>query len=116
MPMRRSTASGRAARAAVNASARATRRLRRPSGHHAFSLSTAHDAGLSLWHSVHALGMPNLTVFEVAGTPIVWSRIVLLMLTTVFGMWHSTQEAPGPSARCLECAATLDATDRKSVV
>src|SRR4026208_2253056 len=42
-----------------------------------------------------------------AGTPIVWSRIVDLMLTTVFGMWHSTQALPALSARWRVCAMTF---------
>ena len=69
--LRRSSASGRFARAAVNASARAISFARRPRGHHCSSVLTAHAACLSAWHSVHALGIPKATVFSGAGTPIV---------------------------------------------
>src|SRR5262245_40035924 len=51
--------------------------------------------------------MLKRTVFSGAGTPIVWSRIVALMLTTVFGMWHSTQALPALTAPWRVCAASF---------
>ena len=65
--IRRSSASGRAARPPLNASARSTSAVRRPLGHQAASASTAHDAGLSAWHSLQALGMAKRAVFSGVG-------------------------------------------------
>jgi hypothetical protein len=62
-----SSASARPARPPVNASARRTSFARRPCGHHLASVSIAHDAFLSAWHSLQALGIANRTVFSGAG-------------------------------------------------
>ena len=63
-----SSAAGFPARAAENVLARAINRPRRSSGHQFFMAPTAHVAVLSVWHALHALGMPNATVFSGAGT------------------------------------------------
>src|SRR5581483_3035821 len=74
--------------------------VRRRSGHNVSAAFTAHAAFLSVWQSVHAFGIANAAEFSGAGMLIVWSRIVVLMLTTSFGMWHSTQRLPALVAAC----------------
>jgi hypothetical protein len=81
-------------RAALKASARTLHDWRPLSPYHALICRSAHVGLLSRWQMLHAFGMPCRTVFSGTGMLNEWSRMRVLRLRTVAGMWHSTQELP----------------------
>ena len=85
-------------RAAAKASARRINLWRECSPYQRFMAVSAHWASRSWWQSLQAFGIPWRVVFSGTGMPMEWSRMRALMLSTVRGMWHSTQELPEAAA------------------